>query len=419
MKRLCRNICLAFSLIFALSVCAEEHDSVSIFFHQSKINLDSNFKGNRRFLDEFKQSHLRRDSIYHLNRAEVVGAASPEGSIAFNRWLSEQRANTLFTYIRRYEDLPDSLLTFTFKGRDWEGLLARVEIDTKVPYQQEVVALVKDIVATGGECVNGRDPLLRLKKLRGGEPYRYLYKNIFPDLRYSYLHLWYDRRLNPNLLPYTDYRSSLYMPAVEPVAPDFIPVPASRVLKPFYMAVRTNMLYDALIVPNVGLEFYLGGHISIGANWMYSWWKSDRTHWYWRTYGGDLNLRYYFANKEPGYTPFKGHHVGVYGQVLTYDIDLGGKGYIGGRPGGSMWDKCHWGVGVEYGYSLPIHRRLNLDFTLGLGYLTGEFWEYKPIDQCYVWQATKRLHWWGPTKLEVSLVWLIGRGNVTKKGGGR
>lgn len=84
-----------------------------------------------------------------------------------------------------------------------------------------------------------------------------------------------------------------------------------------------------------------------------------------------------------------------------------------------MWDKCHWGVGVEYGYSLPIHRRLNLDFTLGLGYLTGEFWEYKPIDQCYVWQATKRLHWWGPTKLEVSLVWLIGRGNVTKKGGGR
>lgn len=124
MKRLCRIIFLAFSLIFALSVSAEEHDSVSIFFHQSKINLDSNFKSNRRFIDEFRQSHLRRDSIYHLNRAEVVGAASPEGSIAFNRWLSEQRANTLFQYIRRYEDLPDSLLSFTFKGRDWEGLLA-------------------------------------------------------------------------------------------------------------------------------------------------------------------------------------------------------------------------------------------------------------------------------------------------------
>ena len=49
----------------------------------------------------------------------------------------------------------------------------------------------------------------------------------------------------------------------------------------------------------------------------------------------------------------------------------------------------------------------------------GEYKEYIPIDECYVWQVTKRRRWFGPTKLEVSLVWLLGRGNVNegKKGG--
>jgi|GEM_PF-6135277 len=38
--------------------------------------------------------------------------------------------------------------------------------------------------------------------------------------------------------------------------------------------------------------------------------------------------------------------------------------------------------------------------------------EYLPQDGHYVWQSTKRRHWIGPTKAEISLVWLIGRGNT-------
>lgn len=74
---------------------------------------------------------------------------------------------------------------------------------------------------------------------------------------------------------------------------------------------------------------------------------------------------------------------------------------------------------LSYGYSLPLRRRLNMDFTIGIGYLTGTYMEYIPIDACYVWQATKNRHWWGPTKAEISLVWLLGRENINqgKKGG--
>jgi hypothetical protein len=109
--------------------------------------------------------------------------------------------------------------------------------------------------------------------------------------------------------------------------------------------------------------------------------------------------------------PLTGHHIGVYGQMITYDFELGNKGILA--------DKWSWSVGAEYGYSLPIARRLNLDFTIGFGYHWGLFDEYLPIDGHYVWQATKRRHYFGPTKLEISLEWLIGCGNYNKDKRGR
>ena len=74
---------------------------------------------------------------------------------------------------------------------------------------------------------------------------------------------------------------------------------------------------------------------------------------------------------------------------------------------------------MESGYSLPVTRRLNLDFTLGIGYLGGKYYKYTPADGCYVWQETKQRHYFGPSKLEVSLVWLIGHGNINKGKGGK
>ena len=189
--------------------------------------------------------------------------------------------------------------------------------------------------------------------------------------------------------------------------------------KPFYMGIKTNMLYDLGAIPNIGAEFYLGANFSIVGNWQYSWWKSDKKAWYWRTYGGDVAHRYWMG-KASRNTPLTGHHLGLYGQMITYDFEVGGRGYIADSGFGK--DKSedaslgwNWAAGLEYGYSLPIARRLNIDFTLGVGYHWGTFKEYLPIDGHYVWQATKRRKYIGPTKCEISLVWLIGCGNYNKK----
>lgn len=184
-----------------------------------------------------------------------------------------------------------------------------------------------------------------------------------------------------------------------------------------HMSLSTNVLYDALLLPNIGLDIYIGRNWSLNANWMYGWWDNNRRHRYWRAYGGDIVARRWFGTLSQRKT-LTGHHLGFYGQILTYDFEFGGKGQIAGRPGGNLWQKPTLGVGVEYGFSLPVARRVNIDFTIGIGYLGGEYYEYKPQAGEYIWLATKRRHWFGPTKAQVSLVWLIGKGNDKKKGVG-
>lgn len=177
--------------------------------------------------------------------------------------------------------------------------------------------------------------------------------------------------------------------------------------KKFYMDIRTNMLYDALALPNIGADFYLGKNFSIGINWLYGWWDVDRRHRYWRAYGGEINGRWWFGSLSHR-KPLAGHHIGVYGQIYTYDFEWGGKGQMGGKPGDNLWDRCLWAAGIEYGFSLPVARRFNIDFSLGLGYSEGTYYKYTPFEGHYVWTGTHNRHYWGPTKLEVALVWLIG-----------
>lgn len=175
----------------------------------------------------------------------------------------------------------------------------------------------------------------------------------------------------------------------------------------YTFSVKTNTLYDAALIPNIGLEFPIGSHFSVGGDWMYAWWSRHSVNRHWRIYGGDINARYYIG-RHTG-RALGGHHVGIYGQVLVFQIAFGGKGYITGIPGEGLWGKPWFGGGIEYGYSARIGKRLNLDFTLGLGYAGGEYREYRMIDDHYVWQSSHRRNWVGPTKAEISLVYLIGK----------
>lgn len=178
--------------------------------------------------------------------------------------------------------------------------------------------------------------------------------------------------------------------------------------KSVYWVLKTNALYDLALVPNLGVEIYAGKQWSVAANWMYAWWNSSNR--YWRIYGGDVEARRWFGKKAEE-KPLQGHHVGAYAQLFTYDMTFNGRGYLG--------DKWSYAVGLSYGYSLPIAPQFNLDFNIGLGYMGGKYKEYKRIEGHSVWQVTKNRNWFGPTKAEVSLVWLLGDVLKNKQKGGR
>lgn len=164
------------------------------------------------------------------------------------------------------------------------------------------------------------------------------------------------------------------------------------------LALKTNMLYDAALTPNIGLELFLDQQWSLSANWMYAWWSNSNKHRFWRIYGGELEMRKWLDPDK--YNQHQtGNHIGLFFIGGTYDFEWGNKGYL---------SDLAYGVGASYGYSLKLNNRLNLDFVVGFGYLGGIYDEYKVIDDTYCLLKKKRLHYWGPLKAEISLVWKFG-----------
>lgn len=366
-------------------------------------------------------TYILNDSVYRVHHVHIIGGASPEGSIDYNRFLSEQRANTLFEWLNRYNPLTEADKSFTFLGRDWGSVLRLAASDPSIPYRKETVELLKTIISekqsSGTEPYNS---LNRLKQLKNGVPYKYLYRHIFPAVRASKVVIDYEKILSPIINPSVEDAAvrtdTVYIPT-EHIIRDTVFIYDCPECKPFYMGVKTNLIHDILALPNIGVEFYAGRNISLGASWLYGWWSRDKRHRYWRAYGGEIYGRWWFGEAARN-KPLAGHHIGIYAQMFTYDFEWGKRGQMGGKPGGNLWDKANYGAGMEYGYSLPVSRRINLDFSAGIGYVGGFYHEYLPVDGCYVWQSTKRRSFFGPTKLEVSLVWLIGCKNLNRKEAG-
>lgn len=420
-------------MIVHLAVCSvamayDVKDSVKVYFRQGHSLLDLSFKENQsalgRIVDSLNNNYV--DSIYILRKVKVVGSASPEGREQLNKQLSEKRADVLLDYLSTSFQLPDSI-EISYFGQDYRGLLRLVEGNSNVPYQEEVIKLLREIIGKEEPNTPITNPQRRLATLRGGKPYDYMYRHLFPELRVSWLVMWFDRKWAPSAerLPETEIAEEEFQieetmnetDSLQTVdSPISLPVVVERQPR---VALKTNLLMDALLVPNIGAEVYLGNDISLSTNWHYAWWNTNS--WYWRTYGGEVAVRKWFG-KRVADTPLAGHHVGVYAQALTYDfLVFGNKGYMSGEPGQTLFDRANYAVGIEYGYSLPIAHRLHLDFVLGIGYQGGKYNEYLIQDDCYVWQARKNRGFVGPTKAEVSLVWLLDwcSRTVEKKGGAR
>ncbi|MCM1354982.1 MAG: DUF3575 domain-containing protein [Staphylococcus sp.] len=394
-------------------------------FRANVTRIDPGYSSNATRIEQIISliNNLDTDTTQTVTSVLFCGTASPEGSYDLNRHLAAERLASLERFIRERVNIPDSIISRDDCYIPWEYLRQRVA-ESDLPYKEAVVSIIDEEPVLVNAPWNGQPVdrrIVRLRQLDNARVWDELYHLYFDKMRNaSVVVTTYREDKKEEIIPVTPpEQPALPEPTAEVIpepeietVPEPEPTPVEEQSQPecerlFHMDIYTNMLFDALAIPNIGVEFYLGKNWSIGANWMYAWWSCDRRHRYWRTYGGEINTRYWFG-KAAHAKPLTGHHVGLYGHALTYDFELGGKGY--------MCDRWTWGVGLAYGYSMPVSRHFNIDFTVGFGYAGGEYKKYNPEDGCYVWESTHRLNWFGPTKAEVSLVWLID--GCSKKMGG-
>lgn len=399
--------------------------SVRIFFPVRQTDFYPDLRGNGENIRRFVAMHdsLTADQDIRVKWVTIVGSASTEGKKELNDELSRKRADQIIAQLRRHISLPNSAIHVELRGADWEEL-TRLVSSSGVPHKEDVL----DIIRYSPVGMRNSD----MMSLYGGESYRYLQKYIFPEIRYSKVMIEYMRpKTEEEILRDTvevvrhdtvvvsapvvhDTIVIAQPPAVHhdtviiaaPPVHDTVVITAPAHEKPgFHMALKTNLLSDAAMIPDGGIEICLGRKWSIGADWHYSWW-ADRKAFCWKSYGGDVFIRRWIGHRSDA-RPLTGHHLGIYGQMASFDFDAGGDGVLS-----YPYD---FGGGLEYGYSLGVSKRLNIDFSVGVGYLGGEYKRYTPTmneyprEMHYVWQSTNSFSWIGPTKLEISLVWIIGK----------
>lgn len=416
--------------LLANAYAASIQDSLrtTIYFRPGYSLLELSYRDNAANMKALTQGiqTIKGNPCVQLQHIRILSAASPEGNSALNKRVAKRRGERLRDYLKETLVLPDSIFTVSSAGEDWQGLAALIAKE-KTPWRNKALQIIRhtpEWVTRNGKVVDGRKR--QLQNLDGGKAWKYMLDNHFYTLRTGAVVVCEVKTLAAESTPSAAEarleqarpESASQQPASQsPSSPPFPAIPSqvhpsSESQAPpvaSYLALKSNLLYDALLIPNLSLEASISGGWTLGAGGMLAWWSKDAKHRYWRIYGGDLEIRKYFGTLSKS-KPLQGHHLGIYGDFLTYDFEFGAKGYQ---------SKATYAAGIKYGYSHPIANRLNLDFALGIGYLHSNYKTYVPRDGCYVYQETKKRKWLGPTQAEISLVWLLGKGNTNKKKGGK
>ncbi|WP_439431633.1 DUF3575 domain-containing protein [Segatella copri] len=409
--------------LLANAYAASIQDSLrtTIYFRPGYSLLELSYRDNAANMKALTQGiqTIKGNPCVQLQHIRILSAASPEGNSALNKRVAKRRGERLRDYLKETLVLPDSIFTVSSAGEDWQGLAALIAKE-KTPWRNKALQIIRhtpEWVTRNGKVVDGRKR--QLQNLDGGKAWKYMLDNHFYTLRTGAVVVCEVKTLAAESTPSAaEARLEQARPDSASQSPSSPPFPAipSQVHPESqsppaasYFALKSNLLYDALLVPNLSLEASIGSGWTLGAGGMFAWWSKDAKHRYWRIYGGGLEIRKYFGTLSKS-KPLQGHHLGIYGDFLTYDFEFGAKGYQ---------SKATYAAGIKYGYSHPIANRLNLDFALGIGYLHSNYKTYVPRDGCYVYQETKKRKWLGPTQAEISLVWLLGKGNINKKKGGK
>lgn len=372
-------------------------------FVVDKIVIRPELYGNAARLDSLSRAFaaLKADTCVRDLTIGVRASASPEATWAHNTWLANNRAAALKRWVSEHfgeniDDVPTEIVI-----EDWEGLRRQV-VAHELPHKAEILRLI--------DAKMDPDEKLYTIAVRYREQYLYMLRTWFPALRASEIVITY--RHSGTREHVREVPEIVGLPEVERLAED-TPTDTIRWFRP-WVAVKTNMLFDLLVSPNFEIELPLGrdNRWSIMHEYWTPWWIWKHNSWAYELQTWGLEGRYWYGRRcLPCRPVLTGPFVGVYVAAGQYDIEL--------RSHGDQGE--FFSTGVTWGHSWILGRRWNLEFTASAGVVFGPRRHYHGMfsDTHLIWQHNGSIFYAGPTKLKVSLVWLLERPRdwFKKKGG--
>jgi len=163
------------------------------------------------------------------------------------------------------------------------------------------------------------------------------------------------------------------------------------------VSLKTNLLYDVTLTPNIGLEQKIDSLQSIQLFYGIHPWRPNATkrlcHW-------SLMPEYRRWIKEP----FHGHFIGIH--ALGGEYNIAG---IGLRHTLRTYHYEGWylGTGLTYGYTWQLSKYWNLEAAIGMGFIHIMYDKYEN-QTCGRPLNGGHCNYIGPTKLALSIAYLLG-----------
>lgn len=170
------------------------------------------------------------------------------------------------------------------------------------------------------------------------------------------------------------------------------------------VAIKSNLLYDALLSPNLGVEVGVASKWSVELSGNFNDWKP----------GGHL-WKHWFVQPEARYwlcDRFAGHFFAVHALAGEYNFgNMKNTVKFLGSDFSGLTDKRYQGYGVGggigYGYTWMLAKHWSIEAEIGVGWIFTRY-DVFPCKNCGTKLESGRTHnYVGPTKAAVNLIYVF------------
>lgn len=394
----------AFMLLISLGVVGQvQRYEDKMFFKKGKYNIDLQLRDNSEALKKLYRvlEEIDSDATLQLDKVEIKSFASPLSGKKYNLMLTQSRNVAVEDELEKKYPFIKPFVEKINEGIDWEGLRTLVA-NSKMSLKDEVLKIIDSEPEENQEendLVDSRNK--KLMEVGGGQAYKYMMIALFPELRFSHVAISYSTVDREPIEEVEE--STVEVVPVKEVTPA-CEYCSNRCLK---FALKTNLLFDLALTPNIEAEIPLGKRWSVDLEYMRGWWLHKHT-FCWQVHGGNIEARYWLGNRN-NHKKLQGWFVGAYVGGAFYDFQL--KDDVGYRG------QVFFPGGVSGGYCMELNKYFNMEFSVGFAYFTTNYKKYRVYHNIELIKdgPTKRLTGFYPTKVKISLVWKING----RKGGKR